>query len=147
MPDSTPRKRGVLRGWRALILAVVLIVAFVWLDGRVKRQASGVGFCPEDATWIAATDDFGAFWEGVGRTQAVERLRQDWPRPLAGWELAVRQATGIRPTPDRWRLWMGQPLLAAGSPDGKGLCVYPGLLLRGASSLHRLFSEGDAGAV
>ncbi|MBN2310032.1 MAG: hypothetical protein JXR94_13750 [Candidatus Hydrogenedentes bacterium] len=138
MTQPAKPKRRVLRGWRALAATIAVLACCVWLDARIKEGGpAGAGYCPADATWTAAAEDFSALWRQAADTNAIARVREEWPRPLSNIELAVRKATGIRPTPSRWHLWMGRRFLMAGSPDGVGLCVYPGLLMRAAHLVHR----------
>jgi hypothetical protein len=128
--SGTPKARRILRGWRVFLVTLVVLGCCAWLDTQIKARAGIDGYCPDNAAWIVATQDFGTLWRRASQTSAVERLCEEWPRPLAGVELAIRKATGIRPTPARWRLWMGDRLLVAGSDLGSGLCVYPGVLTR-----------------
>lgn len=137
------KERGILYGWRAFLATLVLLGCCAWLDTRIKARAVADGYCPDNAAWIIATQDFGTLWRRASETTAVERLCEEWPRPLGGVELAIRKATGIRPTPARWRLWMGDRLLVARSDHGPGLCVYPGVLTRMAHWVHRATLRAD----
>ncbi len=141
--SGTTKGRGILYGWRALLATLVLLGCCAWLDTRIKAQAVTGGYCPDNASWVVVTQDFGTLWRRASQTTAVERLCEEWPRPLSSVELAIRKATGIRPTPARWRLWMGDRLLVAGSDHGSGLCVYPGILIRMGHWAHRATLRAD----
>lgn len=134
------RAATFLRRWGPFCLAAILVVLFVWSDRRIKASALGAGYCPESATCIVAAEDFGRFLSGVAASDALYRLKEEWPRPLASVELALRKQTGIRPTPARWRLWLGYRLVAAHAQEGTGICVYPGLLLRILGPVHRFLT-------
>ena len=124
--------------------ALVALACFGWLDARKRQEAPSQGYCPASARWVVLADDFSALWGATAKTDAVARLREEWPRPLDNLELAIRKATGIRPTPSRWRLWMGNRFLLAGAPEGTGICVYPGLLTRAADLVLRVVARSDA---
>jgi hypothetical protein len=131
MEKSAKRKGGILRGWRVFLATLVLLGFCLWLDARYKSSATGYGYCPTGATWMLTAQDAGAFWSDVEQSGAFSRLQEEWPAPLKSFELAVRKATGVRPTPQRWRVWMGDRVLVAGAPQGGvGVCVRPGLLMR-----------------
>jgi hypothetical protein len=131
------KKRGTLRRWRSLILVCLVLGTLAAVDLWVKSAPQTAGYCPTDSSYTITAQDFGRFWQSLERTPAVERFTEEVPRPLAAFELAVCQATGIRPTASRWRLWMGKRFLWASTEEGSGLCVYPGLLLRGATIVRR----------
>jgi hypothetical protein len=117
------------------------MAAAIWLDNRIKSQAPLYGHCPADADAILYSSDFGTFWGQALNTEQVQRIRGDWRRAGSGLELTIRRLTGIRPTPSRWRLWMGQRFLASNTPHGYGVCTYPGLLLRSASKVHSWMTD------
>jgi len=141
MPDLrnlTRRLGKSLRPWRALLGAAAAVVLLVWIDAQVKR-APIPGYCPQSTTWVAAAEDFGRFYQGLEQCDAAKALSDHVPRDLFDYQLAVRKATGIRPTPLRWRVWMGNAFLAGVAPEGVGFCTRPGLLLRAADALRRRF--------
>ena len=141
---DTPAPRRIPRGWIVFGLALAALACFGWLDARKRQEAPSQGYCPASARWVVLADDFSALWGATAKTDAVARLREEWPRPLDNLELAIRKATGIRPTPSRWRLWMGNRFLLGGAPEGTGICVYPGLLTRAADLVHRLVAPSRA---
>jgi len=85
---------------------------------------------------IVYSTNFGLFWGQALNTEQVQRVRSDWHRAGSDVELSFRNLTGVRPTPSRWRLWMGQRFLASNSDYGYGVCTYPGLLMRSVSKIH-----------
>jgi hypothetical protein len=124
-----------------LLAAVVAVsgLAVVW-DAHLK-QAPHWGYCSTEARWMAAADG-PRFWEALTRSELGEAVGQD----LAQWthraELSVRLATGVRPTPARWRTWLSGRMLASGYGGQWGLCVRPGLLARAADLFNSLFGGG-----
>ncbi len=93
---------------------------------------------PKNAAWTCSTSDFPGFWNRFETGDVTQRMASDWPRPQAPMELAGRKSTGIRPTPSRWKLWLGYRLAVSESPDGIGISTYPGWLLRAADIALRL---------
>lgn len=129
-----------IRGWRACTGCLAGIVAFFMLVAACATDLLMVGngtaaFCPEDADWIVTTPDFPRFFKNASATDLARALNDEAPRYYADWQLAVRRDTGIRPTPLRWRVWLGREFLAAVSSDGWGACVRPGFMLRAVDTL------------
>ncbi len=120
---------------------LAILAAALWLDNRIKTQAPFAGYCPASADTILYGTDFGQFWGDALDTEQVQRVRSEWRRGGSGIELEARNLTGVRPTPSRWRLWMGHRFLVATTPAGYGVCTYPGLLMRGVSAIHGWFTE------
>ena len=131
------RERMVRIVVRWLIRASLLglLVAGCAIDSRLKSP-SGEVYRPAAVDWTVTTPNLALFWSNAGMCDAVRRFALEWP-PLSAFELAVRKNTGIRPTPSRWRLWLGPTFSASGSKDEVGYCVHPGLLLHAA---HRLLA-------
>lgn len=123
------------------MLGMVLLLAVLLGVDRGLKHSSVPGFCPPDVRWIAAAEDFGCFFDGLMRSDAGCQFTDTVPKQLINYELAIRKSTGIRPTPLRWRVWMGKTFLAASSREGSGFCVRPGLLMRAAHIANRVFSR------
>ncbi|MCX5771908.1 MAG: hypothetical protein NTZ09_16780 [Candidatus Hydrogenedentes bacterium] len=128
------RKR--IRGWRALLVALALLAAVVLIDTGLTRAHAL--WCPKDPQWVVTSLNFPEVYRNFLATDLAKALNDEAPEHYAAWQLAVRQATGIRPTPLRWRVWLGRRFLVAVSDDGWGACVRPGLLLRAADFLRGL---------
>ncbi|HUW60692.1 MAG TPA: hypothetical protein VMZ06_06765 [Candidatus Bathyarchaeia archaeon] len=126
------RKR--IRGWRGWLAAVALLAALL-VNMFLMFFRSDVVYCPHDAQWIISSEDFPAFYRNLLKTDLAKAVNDEAPEHYAAWQLAVRQDTGIRPTPLRWRVWLGRRLFAAVSENGWGACVRPGMLLRVADTL------------
>ena len=134
-PDNVQRValRRVARRWRWVLVALVLLFLFRLVDRNVKTPGV-LGYFPDDARWVASSRDFPAFWAGVNDSDLRARLPQEAAQPLHEIGLRFRKWTGLRPTPGRWRLWLGPYLVASWSPDhGTGASLRPGLLLRAAA--------------
>lgn len=115
---------------------IALLAAMALFDAHLKSSLTE-GYCPTGPRWIIASGNFGLFWKGIVRSDVMSQVRREAGRPFKEFELAVHRATGIRPTPLRWRIWMGNRFLAAGAEEGVGFCVRPGLLLRGVHLIRR----------
>jgi hypothetical protein len=127
--------------YRAAIALLAILGGFALMDRRMLNSAPLYGVRPADAQWVLSTGDFPTFWREWERGDVFARIEEDWPRPQEDLELSIRLATGIRPTPVRWRLWLGERFTAAHSPEGLGCSVYPGLLLRTASTVAYLLGR------
>lgn len=123
------------------MLGVVLFLAVLLGVDKGLKRSSAPGFCPAGTRWIAAAEDFGSFFDGLMRSDAGRQFTETVPKQLINYELAIRKFTGIRPTPFRWRMWMGRTFLAASSREGRGFCVRPGLLMRAAHTANRVLSQ------
>lgn len=127
-----------LHGWRFLFFAAAAIVAAGWWNDRVARSAPLQPPHPKNAAWTFSTSDFPGFWNRLETGDVAQRMASDWPRPQSAMELAGRKSTGIRPTPSRWRLWLGYRLAVSRTADGIGISAHPGWLLRAADIALRL---------
>lgn len=126
------------KGWYFLLFAITCVFGVLLLNEWVAVSAPVAGYFPADAQFIITSSDFGYFWTLLYLSDAGLALRHEVPLPLKDWELVVRHETGIRPTPIRWRVWLGRNLVASKSPEGFGICVYPGVLLRALELGRRL---------
>lgn len=118
-------------------MLIVLGVLFLFglIDQGIKTP-SVLGYFPDDARWVASSRDFPAFWAGVNESDVRARLPEEAALPLYELGLRVRKWIGVRPTPGRWRLWLGSYFVASWSPDhGNGVSLRPGLLLRTGARL------------
>ncbi|MBM3289815.1 MAG: hypothetical protein FJY92_06650 [Candidatus Hydrogenedentes bacterium] len=136
------RTRRLVTGWRILALAIVAAIALWSANHRFARTAPARGFYPEGTYCIVSSWDLPRAWEAFNRGDVLARMDEDWPRPYRGPELAVRLSTGIRPTPNRWGLWLGPRAVFALAPEGAGITVHPGHLLRWADALHTALGYG-----
>lgn len=131
--------------WLALPLAALGL--WTW-DAQLKRAAHP-GFAPAAASQLLYAADGPAAWSALERSRPGILLREGIAPFRHDAELFVRLLSGIRPTPLRWRLWLGPSLLAAHDGDAWGVCVRPGLLLRAAAWLHgaALARRGEYGTL
>ncbi len=137
--DARPSKPGfprgrwpgsATRGWLLLgaVLACLLVLAGV--DRGLKEAPHG-GFCPADASMVAFTAQWPAFWSHAEATDVGRAAAEPLGKLTHEASLPVLRSTGIRPTPARWRLWLGPTVLAGWRGDGTwGVCVRPGILAR-----------------
>ncbi len=135
--ESTRHKRRLARGWYALLLAALLYVAATAADRHLKR-APHAGYLPPRMELTAYAPDLSHFWRQVQGLQTARVVSDALPRQVHHLELAVRKATGVRPTPARCRVWLGEQVLAGLRGGEWAVCFKPGLLMRGADALMRL---------
>ncbi len=136
---KTPRFRGAVRRWGALIVACLLLALLAALDSHLKHAGGGAGFHPAGASCVVVSPDFPSFCAKVADTDAAARFLTETPRPFEAFELAVRKATGVRPTPLRWDVWMGPRFVWSRWNGTQGMCAHPGLLLRAVHAWRSLW--------
>jgi hypothetical protein len=123
-------------GWLALAAAVVLYLVLGSVDRQLKR-APHPGYLGE-ASWRIEAADAPRVWGRLRGLAPAQALRDECPDVLHDVALAVYRATWIRPTPARWRVWLGPQLLLGGDGEAWAGCVHPGLLIRAAHGVNRL---------
>lgn len=138
-------------GWLMLALGCCLFFILAWYDARLKH-GEGWGFVPEDAQVQLVVPDLPGSWRSFQDTQTAATMRSTLSRQLHEVPLYFRQATGIRPTPQRVSVWLGQQALVGMRLDGEstphwGICVRPGILLRVAHALNRMSGAAPVGDV
>jgi len=121
------RRSNLLRGALGVLLLLVVVVSLV-VDDRLK-QWPGDGLSLSDGIRVE-TRDWPGFWAGILKTEAGSAVSKALSREIAALERDVRFATGIRPTPLRWSLWLGNRAVFSNRGAQSVLCVRPGLLLR-----------------
>ncbi|HPO14102.1 MAG TPA: hypothetical protein PLI09_11705 [Candidatus Hydrogenedentes bacterium] len=136
--------KKVSRGCSVFAAALVLFFLIAGAD-HALRSASAPGYCPEDADWTAFAEDLPCIWESAEQSSAAKILSEELPFYMHQVELALRNATGIRPEPFRWRVWMGSEVLVSGKSGQWGFCVCPGVLLRVAHAVNRMFHPAENG--
>ena len=129
-----PVRRAARCGLLAALAALVLLVAAGYADRQLKT-ASHQGFLPEDMPLCLYSADLPGCWLRFSRTPLAGNLADEAAPVLHQMELSLRQLTGIRPTPARWRTWLGGSMLAATDGHDWILCAHPGLAARAASLL------------
>ena len=134
---------------RMIIKFAVFSLAFAlyYLLGNldyILKQAPHEGYHPVAADNILFVPSFPVFWNAFEQSHAGTLFASEFSNVKYDLELGVRKASGIRPTPTRWQLWLGSQMLAANHGGAWGACFYPGILLRSAGVLHTLLgSEVD----
>jgi hypothetical protein len=113
-----------------------MLAVLIAVDARIKH-APFPGFVPENSSWVAASRDLPQLWERAGAAECMAASRDDLRAELNDLTLAVYKLSGIRPTPLRWRAWLGNSFVGAVSGEDAGICVKPGLLLRARLALAR----------
>ncbi len=123
------RRPGWMRRW-ALPVVVAVTIATAWGADRFLTRSPMAGIVPGDAEWIAVAGDFPAFWRALEASDVRSRMARAGKFPQGEWMRGVRDAFGIRPTPSRWRNWLGPGLVCARARGAVGISARPGLLLR-----------------
>lgn len=131
--------------WGVLVIVLLAAAGFATLD-RATRHAPHLGFVPARAQWIATTDDVPGVWRAVVSTDFYSVLTEEVPSPFEPARLALRQTTGMRLTPARWMLWMGNTCTIAEADQRHVVSLHPGLLMRATEPIARWargYSEVD----
>ena len=143
-PDGENRwRRRARRGWVLLACAAGVVVGLIWVDQGLKR-APYAGFRPGEATLTVTAVNLPGFLSALEYSHAGTALSTAWPEPVDTLSREVRLATGIRPTPQRCRVWLGESALASVGPDGAGLCVRPGVAAHLAHWVNLLWHGREA---
>jgi len=133
-----------LRPWRRRLVSwgpfvlIAVLGTVCWTLDRHFKSTDGAGIVPPDATWRIGAEDLPRFWRQWEGLAATQSLRAAAPPFMEDAAVAVRKATGVRPTPARVRLWLGQSALLAGTDSAWCLSARPGLAMRLATALHGL---------
>ncbi len=135
VPNKVDRGTGywIRRGAAIVMVAVIACIAVV-LDRQLIASPDG-GYVADSATWQLQAADLPAFlrhWNDLNTSAAMRRAS---PALHQAVPLAICRMTGVRPTPGRTRLWLGQSFLIAGDHEGWCLSLRPGIALRTASWL------------
>ena len=120
--------------WPGLLLAAFVLTAAGFADRQLKT-AVHPGFLPADMSVYVYSADLPLSWLHLARTPLAGSLADEAAYALHSLELSLRQLTGIRPTPARWRTWLGPSAAAAANGRDWILCTRPGLVARAASFL------------
>ncbi len=138
-------RRRVPRRVLAALLAGV-IAALIAVDHR-QKQTESPGFIPEGATWYCYVADWPTCWTQLAENNLWHETRPQLLPAMRTAELRVFRAAGVRPTPRRFRLYLGRSLLVASTGDAYGICVKPGVFVRTALALKRLVTRSASNDV
>ncbi len=137
--------RKLFRPWRLLIITLAAIVVLVVVDWQF-RKSSYNGYSPQSTTCTIIAEDFPGFYAALPGVDAVQSFSKASGYSISDTETAVRRQIGVRPTPFRWRVWLGDLLVVGVSKEGAGICLKPGLLLRCAEFATRFTSNSQLDA-
>lgn len=127
-----PSRRPYLRV--AIAVVVLLLGAALYIaDARLKHWP-GPGLRLANSMLVSA-DNWPAFWGGLLQTEAGHGVSEALSRQIGAVDRDIRLATGIRPTPLRWSVWLGNRAVYSQRSDVSMLCVRPGLLFRACQAL------------
>lgn len=89
------------------------------------------GYIIQDTNLSVYFPDFPSFWSSVKKQQISSSATKYLFEYLYEIELSFRKKWGIRPTPFRWYLWVGKPLLISWNEQGDYLVsIKPSRLFR-----------------
>lgn len=125
-------------------LPAAVLIGFSALDTVWKAQAPLPAYCPESSTCMVLATDLPGSWAHVENAAFFQRAEEQRSNIFGPVAFETRQRIGIRATPARWAFWLGDAALAAYAPEGTGVCVYPGVLLRAIEAFRVLAGTVDA---
>ncbi|HOZ48640.1 MAG TPA: hypothetical protein PLO37_16000 [Candidatus Hydrogenedentes bacterium] len=130
MSDSIQKRRLSYRfGLVVLVGLAVIVLGLAGVD-RAMKTTTAVGFSPRATRGYAVIPDVMTWSRRMGEIEAG-RVFEEWlPDDVRCLPMLFREVVGLRPTPGAWNAWFGPRLLVARAPEGTGLCVRPGMLLR-----------------
>ncbi len=138
---APPRQQALWRRrggqWGPFILLGLLCLLWTGLD-RSLMHSDAAGVALAQGEWQLVVGDMPELWrawEGLDAYRALEELA---PPFMHEGEVAVRQQTGIRPTPARVQRWLGNRALVSGIGPDWCASFRPGVAMRVASALHGL---------
>ena len=135
----SPWRRRVLQ-WGPFLLLGLFILLFGWLDGRLK-QSDAVGFAPPEPAWQVVTADMPELWSQCSEHPAYGAFQEQGVPFLDTLSVALRKWTGVRPTPERLRFWLGGGAVVAGDGAHCLSSFRPGIALRLAAAIHGVFAR------
>lgn len=125
--------------WALLALPIFTAILLYPIDRAYKSTSPGIGgMVPQQATWTIATGHAPEIWAFIEASPEYAAFEEELSKPLIAFEREVHLLTGIRPTPSRWKLWMGDSIAIAKREEAIGFCVRPGVLIRGYHVLRTL---------
>lgn len=141
-----PRMPRLARQWGPFLLLGVLSLAVVALDKQVKDTALR-GYRLAEPAWTLESDDFPQHWRAWEQSAEYALIQEAAPPFMSEIAVAVRKATGVRPTPHRLALWLGRSGVFSGTEEGWVLSCRPGVALRLACFVHQWGAATPAEAV
>ena len=140
MSDTPPtnNRRRKHRGWLLLVIALLLFSLLVYLDTHMKK-APHAGYIPANHNTLLYANDLSYFWTRTQKTDFSKILNNTLSKEIHTLQATIRIQTGIRPTPERWELYLGPSTLIAESDGQWGLCARPGLILRSLHLVRSIF--------
>lgn len=108
--------------YRKPLILVILLIVIIALPLFFLRffipEGEFYGYIIKDANILVFFSDFPSFWSSIktqGEANSATRYLFNY---LYDVELFFRKKLGIRPTPFRWNLWAGKPLLVSWNKSG-----------------------------
>lgn len=136
-----PRRRLPYLRWGLAVVFLALGLAAFIFDALLKKWPdSGLALA---GGIVVGAPDWPAFWDGILKTEAGGGVAKALSREVSAVERDIRIATGIRPTPLRWSVWLGKRALYSRQGEVQLLCVRPGILLRACFALGMAPTGGD----
>ncbi len=119
------------KSFKFLSLFFLLIIILVGLILIFKPKPGFNGYILEDSTLTIYFPDFPSFWATEEEQKLTYNLSKYLFEHLYKIELSFRKTWGIRPTPIRWKIWAGKPLVVSWDDSGNYLISFkPNILFR-----------------
>lgn len=109
---------------KTLFILIILAIIFVGLILIFKSKQSFNGYILEEATLTIYFPDFPSFWKTEKEQNLTSSISKYLFEYLYGIELFFRKSFGIRPTPLRWKIWAGEPLVISWNDSGDYLVSF-----------------------
>jgi len=122
------RWKTLVRLGLAGLLAALGITSYI-VDARWKQWPDN-GIVLDKSDVVIASEYFPKVWRDVLVSQGGKGVAEALSRQLGDVERAVRLGTGVRPTPIRWKFWLGERVLFSHAGSQWLACARPGLFLR-----------------
>ncbi len=113
-----------------ILLIVIIVLPLFFLCSFIPEEEFH-GYIIKDTNIFVFFPDFPSFWSSIKTQREANSATTHLFDYLYEVELFFRKEIGIRPTPFRWNLWAGKPLLISWNEQGDYLVSFkPNLLFR-----------------
>lgn len=120
-----------IRYKKFLIFTLFLSLGITGFIFFIIPEQGFYGYIIQDTNLSIYFPDFPSFWSSAKKQQITASATNHLFEYLYNIELFFRKKWGIRPTPFRWYLWAGKPLLISWNEQGDYLVsIKPGRLFR-----------------
>ncbi len=123
------------QGYRKFLILSILLIVFITVPLFSTffpiPEKEFHGHIIKDKNILVFFPDFPSFWSSIKKHRVATSATKHHFDSLYDVELFFRKGIGIRPTPLRWKLWAGKPLLVSWNEAGDYVVSFkPTLLFR-----------------